>query len=72
MRTNVVIDDELVEAAKKATGLKTKKAVIEEALRRVVKYDEQVRAIKALKGLAEWEGDLRELRKDRGAGEWLS
>ena len=35
-RTNVVLDKELLEAAQRATGLKTKKAVIEEALRRLV------------------------------------
>ena len=65
MKTTVVIDEQLIDKARKATGLKTKKAVIEEALSRVVKYHEQVKAIKDLQGAARWEGDLRKLRTDR-------
>jgi Arc/MetJ family transcription regulator len=70
MRTNVVIDPDLMRVAQAATGLKTKRAVIEEALRRLVKCHEQVRAIRELKGLAEWEGDLREMRRDRSQPQW--
>jgi len=70
MRTNIVIDDELIKAAQAATGLKTKKAVVEEGLRRLVKYRQQVDAIEALKGAADWEGDLRTLREDRDIGQW--
>jgi Arc/MetJ family transcription regulator len=70
MRTNIVIDDELIKAAQAATGLKTKKAVVEEGLRRLVKYRQQVDAIEALKGAADWQGDLRALREDRDIGQW--
>jgi Arc/MetJ family transcription regulator len=70
MRTNVVIDEELMAAARVATGLKTKRAVIEEALRRVVQCKEQVRALKSLKGLGGWEGDLKQMRKGRSLPKW--
>ena len=59
MRINIVIDDELIRAAQEATGLKTKKAVVEEGLRRLVKCKEQLLAINALRGAADWQGDLR-------------
>jgi len=65
MRTNVDIDDLLLRKAFKATGLKTKKAVINEALRRVARYSDQIDTINALTGLAHWEGDLRAFRRDR-------
>ncbi|MHB9038446.1 MAG: type II toxin-antitoxin system VapB family antitoxin [Armatimonadota bacterium] len=70
MRTNIVIDDNLIKAAQDATGLKTKKAVVEEGLRRLVRCKEQLTAIQALKGAANWEGDLREMRKDRDLPQW--
>ena len=37
MRTNVVLDDKLVEEAMRCSGLTTKRAVIEEALRLLVR-----------------------------------
>ena len=70
MRTNIVIDEELMKAAQEATGLKTKKAVVEEGLRRLVKCKQQVKAINALKGAADWQGDLRSLRKNRDVARW--
>lgn len=70
MRTNIVIDDNLIKAAQDATGLKTKKAVVEEGLRRLVKCKEQLEAIRALRGAADWQGDLREMRKDRDLSQW--
>jgi Arc/MetJ family transcription regulator len=70
MRTNIVIDDELIKAAQAATGLKTKRAVVEEGLRRLVKCQQQVSAINALKGAAAWQGDLRALRENRDVAQW--
>jgi Arc/MetJ family transcription regulator len=70
MRTNIVIDDELIKAAQEATGLKTKKAVVEEGLRRLVRHKQQISAVKALKGAADWQGDLRSLRGNRDIAEW--
>jgi len=37
MRTNIVIDDALMNLALKTTGLKTKKEVVEEALKLLLK-----------------------------------
>ncbi|MBN1580672.1 MAG: type II toxin-antitoxin system VapB family antitoxin [Anaerolineae bacterium] len=64
MRTNVVIDDELMAAALESTGLETKKAVIEETLRTLVRLKAQER-VRALRGKLQWEGDLSVLREGR-------
>jgi Arc/MetJ family transcription regulator len=66
MRTNVVIDDELMAEALHSTGLKTKKAVIEEALRTLVRLRKQEQ-VRSLRGKLEWEGDLHTLREARFA-----
>ena len=63
MRTNIDIDDALLEEAMQATGLMTKKAIVEEALRRVVRHARQRRALEDMRGLG-WEGDLDEMRTD--------
>ena len=44
MRTNVVLDDKLVEEAMRYSGLTTKRAVIEEALRLLVRLKSQEEA----------------------------
>lgn len=64
MRTNIVLDDELVERAKKLTGLKTKKEVVHEALRILVRLHEQT-SIRDIRGKLKWEGNLDELRRGR-------
>lgn len=64
MRTNVVIDDELMAKAKAATGLTTKKDVIHEALRTVIRLKSQEHA-RALRGKLHWEGDLDGMREGR-------
>jgi Arc/MetJ family transcription regulator len=64
MRTNVVIDDELMAEALESTGLKTKKAVIEEALRALVRLKRQEQ-VRSLRGRLQWEGDLERLREGR-------
>ena len=66
MRTIVVIDDELMAEALESTGLKTKKAVIEEALRTLVRLKKQEQ-VRSLRGRFEWEGDLNILREGRFA-----
>lgn len=60
MRTNVVLDDELVERAKQLTGIKTKRAVIQEVLRVLVWLREQEK-VRVLRGKLHWEGNLDEL-----------
>ena len=64
MRTNVVIDDELMAKALKYTGLKTKRAVIEEALRTLIALKSQEK-VRELRGKLDWEGDLNEMRAGR-------
>ncbi len=66
MRTNIVIDDELMQAALEATGLPTKRAVVEAALKLIVRLRSQER-IRDLRGRVSWEGDLEELRRSRFA-----
>ena len=63
MRTNIIIDDQLMDQALTASGLKTKKKTVEEALRLLVRVKGQ-RVIKKFKGKLHWEGDLESMRKD--------
>jgi Arc/MetJ family transcription regulator len=71
MRTNIDIDDELMRKVLAVTGLKTKKAAVDEALRLLLRLREQEK-LKDLFGLApDWEGDLDQLRRDRFP-EWSS
>jgi len=63
MRTNVVIDDKLMNKAKKVSSLKTKKETIEEALKLLVAQKEQSE-IRKLRGKLKWEGNLEEMRLD--------
>jgi len=64
MRTNVVLDDELVDRARELTGIRTKKGVITEALKLLVRIREQ-QGILELRGKVDWEGDLDEMREGR-------
>ena len=61
-RTNIVLDDELVERAKELTGMKTKRAVIHEALRVLIGLLEQ-QEVRALRGKLSWEGNLSEMHE---------
>lgn len=61
MRTNIVIDDSLMEEALKLTGAKTKKEAVELGLRTLVQLKRQER-IKPYKGKLKWEGDLDQMR----------
>ena len=63
MRTNIVIDDELMNDALKATGLKTKREAVELGLRTLVKLRQQ-EEIRHLRGQLRWEGDLDAMRTD--------
>jgi Arc/MetJ family transcription regulator len=63
-RTNIVLDEDLVQAGLKATGLKTRKELVDFALRDLLRRESQ-RRILELKGTVQWEGDLPEMRKGR-------
>ncbi len=57
MRTNIVIDDNLMAEAIELSQLKTKKAVVETGLRLLIRIKKQER-IKSLRGKLKWDGDL--------------
>ena len=67
MRTNIEIDDKLLAEAMAVAKLPTKKATVEEALRRLVRSYRQRKAIAALAG-AGWTGNLDAMRRDRNNG----
>jgi Arc/MetJ family transcription regulator len=64
MRTNIVIDDDLLTSAMQVSGLKTKRAVVETALRTYLQLKAQ-EEIRSLWGTVTWEGDLDAMRTDR-------
>ena len=61
MRTNVVIDDDLMDEALKVSRLKTKKDAVEEGLKLLVQRKKQEN-IKDLRGKLHWKGDLEDMR----------
>ncbi len=63
MRTNIVIDDQLMNEAIKLSRLKTKRAVVESGLRLLIQIKKQER-IKKLRGKLKWDGDLEKMRLD--------
>lgn len=64
MRTNVVIDDGLMESALKFSGLKTKKDAIEAGLQLLVQFNRQAK-VKDFRGKLTWTGNLDEMRTDK-------
>jgi Arc/MetJ family transcription regulator len=66
MRTNIVIDDNLMDEAMRLSGQTTKRAVVEEALQLLIKVKKQT-GIRKLKGKIHWEGNLDEMRSGRSA-----
>ena len=63
MRTNVIIDDALLEQAMASGGFRTKKSAIENGLKLLVQICNQ-KKIKKLKGKIKWEGNLEDMRRD--------
>lgn len=63
MRTNIVIDDKLMEEALKLSQLKSKKDAVEEGLKLLVQRKKQ-ESIKNLRGQLKWSGDLNQMRTD--------
>jgi Arc/MetJ family transcription regulator len=61
MRTNIVIDDKLMQDAMRATGAKTKREAVELGLKTLVRLNLQAE-IKKFRGKLHWEGNLREMR----------
>ena len=65
-RTNIILDDELVHACQKVTGIKTRKALVDYALKELLRHENQEKILE-LKGKVQWEGDLDSWREKRTA-----
>jgi len=63
-RTNIVMDEKLIEEGMKTTGIKTRRALVDYALRDLLRRESQKRILE-LKGKVHWEGDLSSMRKGR-------
>nr|WP_297459504.1 type II toxin-antitoxin system VapB family antitoxin [uncultured Halomonas sp.] len=64
MRTNIVIDDRLMEDTLRATGLKTKREAVELGLRTLLRLQQQAE-IRRFRGKLDWQGDLDAMRSDK-------
>ena len=64
MRTNIVINEELIKKVMEHTGLKTKKDAVNHALQELVRRKER-QEILTLRGKLHWEGDLEQMRRNR-------
>ena len=63
VRTNIVIDDRLMSEAMRLSGARTKRQVVEESLRLMVRLKKQER-VRAARGRLRWSGDLDVMRID--------
>jgi Arc/MetJ family transcription regulator len=63
MRTNIVIDDQLMRDTLRATGLRTKREAVELGLRTLLRLQQQSE-IRRFRGKLHWEGDLEAMRAD--------
>lgn len=63
MRTNIVIDDELMQAVLRATGLRTKREAVEQGLRTLLRLGRQT-DLRRLRGKHSWEGDPDAMRRE--------
>ncbi|MFN0304609.1 MAG: type II toxin-antitoxin system VapB family antitoxin [Burkholderiales bacterium] len=64
MRTNIVIDDKLMKDTLRATGLKTKREVVELGLQTLLRLRRQ-ESIRQFRGKLKWQGDLDAMRTDK-------
>ncbi len=64
MRTNIVIDDDLMNEALRVTGLKSKREAIELGLRTLLRIRKQ-EEIRQFRGKFDWQGDLDKMRTDQ-------
>jgi Arc/MetJ family transcription regulator len=64
MRTNIVIDDQLMAEVQRLTGIATKREAVDTALRTLLRLERQAR-LREARGRLHWEGDLGEQRQAR-------
>lgn len=65
MRTNIDIDEEVVRELMALTGAKTKRQVVDEALRDQLRWKRAAQDILSLRGKVDWVGDLDAMRRDK-------
>ncbi len=63
MRTNIVIDNNLMREALAISGCKTKKETVEQGLKLLIAFGNQAK-MRNLRGKLKWEGDLDAMRKN--------
>lgn len=63
MRTNIVIDDELMKQVLEQTGLKTKREAVDRGLKALLRLKRQ-EEIRKYRGKLDWKGDLNDMRCD--------
>lgn len=66
-RTNIVIDDDLIERAMRLYGFRSKREAVDYALRRLVGRSHSRRDMLGLRGSDVWDGDLERMRSSRVA-----
>ncbi len=66
IRTNIVLDEKLVKSALKITKIKTRRALIDYALRELLRHAKQNEILK-LRGKIHWECDLQTSREGRSS-----
>jgi len=64
MRTNIVIDDKLMNETLRLTGLKTKREAVELGLQTLLRLRQQ-EEIRGFRGKLDWQGNLEQMRSDR-------
>lgn len=64
MRTNIVIDDKLMNETLRLTGLKTKREAVELGLQTLLRLRQQ-EEIRSFRGKLDWQGNLEQMRTDR-------
>ncbi len=64
MRTNIVIDDDLMNRVLKLTGLRTKREAVDMGLKALLKLKKQ-ESIRNFRGKLDWESDLDDMRTDK-------
>jgi Arc/MetJ family transcription regulator len=63
MRTNIVIDNELITEAMRLSGARTKREAVEQSLRLLVQLKRQEQ-LRTTRGKLKWVGDLEAMRRD--------
>jgi Arc/MetJ family transcription regulator len=64
MRTNIVIDDKLMNDTLRLTGLKTKREAVELGLQTLLRLRQQ-EDIRGFRGKLDWQGNLEQMRTDK-------